>query len=223
MKRLITLGSFVWHVFLDYLFPRAESIVHLEHMTAEEMRDTFPTALWSTPTGYQAIFAYQHSGVRSLIWQIKYNRNQKLIETTGQLLAEETLPLLAEKSIDRPGKTVLLVPIPISQSRARERGYNQSELLARALIRAAPDLPVRLATDVLVKARETAHQTKTSNRQERLKNLQGSFACPDPTRLRGTTVILVDDVITTGATMREASETLRRAGAKDIFCISVAH
>ncbi len=104
-----------------------------------------------------------------------------------------------------------LIPVPLARVRERERGFNQSALLARAL---APRWRIPVWEDVLERARPTATQTRLTP-EDRRHNVSGAFrAHPGvSSRLRGTHVILVDDVITTGATLTECAATLFHAGA----------
>ncbi len=113
-----------------------------------------------------------------------------------------------------------VVPVPLSRERLRERGYNQSWELARQLARAL-DLEAR--ADALFRVRDTGHQLGL-HRQARSANLQGAFVVT-PRRaswVRGASIALVDDVLTTGATAHAATRTLRAAGAREVFLWVVA-
>ena len=187
------------------------------------MRNTFPRPPEGMDANHHAVFAYKHPLVREAIWQVKYNRNRILTNTLGGIIAEEIVELLSENLSVQKEREILLIPIPISTTRRRERGYNQSELLARAVSEHCPGLHLLYSPNLLLKTKETHHQSKSKNRQERLKNLIDSFSVTDKDRIADKTVILIDDVITTGATMREAEKTLIKYGAKEIICIALAH
>jgi ComF family protein len=111
-----------------------------------------------------------------------------------------------------------LVPVPLSPSRERERGYNQAERLATAL---APHWQLPVWTDVLVRTRATQSQVRLTP-SERAGNVSGAFAVPisQRTRLRGRHVVLVDDVITTAATVNAAVQALLEGGARIISCVT---
>jgi len=111
----------------------------------------------------------------------------------------------------------LIAAVPLSAGRLRQRGFNQAELLACGLAEkmALPVLPV------LRKVRETPPQTSL-NRAGREKNLLGAFELAGPSGVRGKTVLLVDDVITTGTTLNIISGVLVNGGASSVFCIAAA-
>jgi ComF family protein len=109
-----------------------------------------------------------------------------------------------------------LIPIPLASKRLRERGYNQSEVLARALARKwrIPVLP-----DLLVRTRETPTQTALTP-ETRLANVAGAFVAAKPPA--SAVLIVIDDVFTTGATLAETARALEQAGAKTVYGITFA-
>lgn len=114
-------------------------------------------------------------------------------------------------------KADVLVGVPLHGDRLKERGFNQAALLARALARST-GLPVSTA---LIRRRNTPSQTHLSAR-ERRRNVARAFAVSDPTAFLGATVVVVDDVATTGATLRECAATLLLAGAREVRAITAA-
>ncbi|PYP96272.1 MAG: ComF family protein [Gemmatimonadetes bacterium] len=109
-----------------------------------------------------------------------------------------------------------LVPIPLAPKRLRERGYNQSDMLARALAR---QWRIPVLADLLVRMRETPTQT-TLTPETRLANVAGAFTAG--TAARWATLVLVDDVFTTGATLAEAARALEAAGARRLYGVTFA-
>lgn len=138
------------------------------------------------------------SSLREAIHQFKFNQRIGLDRPLGILL-NRSLPI--DSSFE------LIVPVPLQRRRLRQRSYNQSLLLARELAR-HQHLPV--ATDLLVKKTETVPQQELSARQ-RERNLSQVFAVQR--QLKGERVLLVDDVMTTGSTVRACSQALLSAGA----------
>ena len=146
--------------------------------------------------------------MRDGIHALKYRNLRAAAPTLGRLLAQ----WLESKSV--PGD--VLVPVPLHRRRIRDRGYNQSELLAREVGRRT-GLPV--ARDVLVRTRDTAPQVSLS-RQERAQNVEGSFACAG--NVQGLRIILVDDVVTTGSTMFACAGPLRTGHAGSVWGLALA-
>jgi len=103
-----------------------------------------------------------------------------------------------------------VLPVPLSQSRERERGFNQSERLARSL---SDRWRVPVWSDVLERARSTATQTRLTP-EDRLANVSGAFRVRDTSRLRNAHVVLVDDVVTTAATLNACAAALFAGGAR---------
>jgi ComF family protein len=124
---------------------------------------------------------------------------------------------LATAASERLGGCDLVVPVPLHWRRRLSRGYNQAERIARPL---ATLLGLPAATP-LVRRRPTPPQTSL-DRAERRRNLRGAFATPRPAALRGRTVALVDDVVTTGATLEAAARCLLAAGAVAVVAVAVA-
>ena len=112
----------------------------------------------------------------------------------------------------------VLTWVPISRERVRQRGYDQAALLAKAVGKRLGVRPVR----TLKKIRNTAPQSQTGNAEKRKTNISGAYAPIHPERFSGKRVLILDDIITTGATISECARTLGAAGADKVFCASVA-
>ena len=125
----------------------------------------------------------------------------------GELL-REAVPALA---VD------LVVPVPLSRPRLRARGFNQALLLAEQV---AETVHGALTPDVLTRTDRPAQSGLSA--ADRASNLNGVFACPKPHDVRGCRILLVDDVITTGATVSACADTLARAGARRVSAIAFA-
>jgi ComF family protein len=142
--------------------------------------------------------------------RLKYSQERHLVEPLARLLLE----CLAA----RPLTVDALVAVPLDGARARERGYNQAALLAAPVAEA---LGVPLAPTWLRRSRPTRPQVGLSAR-ERRANVRGAFICPEPAPVAGRRVLLVDDVMTTGATLEACAEALVAAGAAGAWGLVVA-
>jgi len=148
--------------------------------------------------------------IRHAIHQLKY---QNLRAVAGPL-AE----LLHKYLVTNPVPGEVLVPVPLHKKRLRERGYNQSSLLAKGLGKLL-NLPV--VDDCLIRGRHTHPQAKTSNVEERRSNVTGAFTCHDH-RLQGKQVLLIDDVATSGATLDSCAAGLEAARATSVWGLVLA-
>ena len=108
--------------------------------------------------------------------------------------------------------------VPLSRRRLRKRGYDQAELLAKLIAKHLGQRPVRL----LKKLRDTPPQSQTGSPEKRRANIAGAYACLRPALVRGKRILLVDDIVTTGATLSEAAKVLKNAGAKEVICATLA-
>jgi ComF family protein len=157
----------------------------------------------------RSVFLYQGTGAR-LVHALKY-------EGGVWLQLEITALLKGSSRWSQFFGNGLLVPVPLHRGRMRARGYNQAEIIARALRKAFPDTDLLPA---LERIRDTPSQTFL-NREERLKNLRRAFSCT--VDLPDRRLVLVDDVLTTGATLNAAAEALSLAGTADISAFTLAH
>jgi len=165
-----------------------------EHTCARCIRSPMPF------TRARSAFVYD-SAVLEALHAFKYDGRMALAAPLGRMAAS------AAPAGEPPE---IVVPVPLHRKRLAERGFNQSLLMAR---RVAEDLGARLDYSNLARTRETLSQVGLREK-ERRKNVKGAFALRDPSVFSGRTVLLVDDVLTTGATMEECAGVLEEAGAR---------
>jgi ComF family protein len=168
-------------------------------------------------------FSYRDPIIKKLIWLLKYRGSNRAATLAASALISLYQEYLAELIHFSGNRSLLLIPIPSSNSRVRARGYNQAELLADALLRSIGETYLENGFTVLARSRETESQTKMKNRSERLRNPKDSFRILYPEKIAGREILLLDDVVTTGATLREAKRVLKSAGAKKVHCFALAH
>lgn len=165
-------------------------------------------------------FAISFSGydgaLRRLLHLFKYEQLRPAAGVLGSKLAEAITR--REISDSRP---VLLVPVPLHRSKRRQRGFNQSELLARMALRHLDRSSFALHAGNLRRVRATVSQTGLTRHQRR-ENVRGAFVVTAPERVRDRCVVVIDDVYTTGTTLNECARVLRAAGAKQVVVATVA-
>jgi ComF family protein len=154
------------------------------------------------------------SSLRDLIHLFKYQQVKPAAPLLGEFLQQAlaATPLPAE---------LMVVPVPLAKSKRRIRGFNQAEAIAAAFVRRQRSGRIELNAGVLVRTRDTASQTGLTSHQRRL-NVRGAFAVVQPERIKGKVLLLVDDVMTSGATAGECARVLLRAGARQVFVATVA-
>jgi ComF family protein len=150
--------------------------------------------------------------LRDVILRMKHAQGEVLAELVGQLWFDKIGPTLKQFAIDQ------VVPVPLHWWRYWRRGYNQSAVLARVLARG---LGVPLKKRCLRRVRATPSQTEQTP-AGRWQNMRGAFWARASSDLRGKTILLVDDVLTTGSTCSEAARALRQAGATRVIVAVVA-
>jgi len=154
---------------------------------------------------------YRNAAVADLVRSLKYDGSTHAARLCAACLADYLREEIASSKIFS-ARNILLVPVPLHKSRARERGWNQIELILNALPDEFRDGTIStLTTNVLTRTRATKPQTRLP-RSERLSNVAGAFSA-DESLVRDTHVFLLDDVTTTGATLANAATPLRKAGA----------
>jgi ComF family protein len=159
----------------------------------------------------RALFSYE-TFILNAIHQFKYKRNISIGEMLASFMADFSFP-----DIDFADYS-LIIPVPLHIKRLRERGFNQSLILARA-IEKKRQIPVNFS---LLKRRKFTLTQTGSNRNERKQNIKGAFEVSNKKKIAGKNIVLIDDVYTTGATINECSKTLIKAGAQKVAVLTLA-
>ena len=158
--------------------------------------------------------------MRDAIHALKYQGLTPAAERLGHMLAQA----IGQLQPDSP-EGFLVVPVPLHRSKSSHRGFNQARLLTRsalAALRAShPAWRMHLAAATVVRQRATESQAGLTPRQRRL-NVRGAFTVPEPSAVAGQNVLVVDDIMTTGATARAVAQALLRAGAANVWVATLA-
>lgn len=163
-----------------------------------------------------AAASYDNPVLKALIHALKFRGVKAAAEPLADLLARSVAASRASLA-GLAGHTV--VPVPLSRTRLRARGFNQAELIAE---RFAELLCLPITTRHLVRVKHAKPQSETKNIAERKENIRGCFSVNDPAAVVGKHFILIDDVTTSGATFLEAAHALKDAGAARVVALAVA-
>jgi|TARA_Y100000034_G_C6893075_1_gene411276 ComF family protein len=207
---------------LDFLFPPNKIEKRVQKITLDNLSQKTAYREVDKLSGIYALLHYKDTLVRDLIWTLKYRgsiHSAKLLAGVlyGVLLEDTSDSILFEAS---PHPTV--IPLPLAGKRERERGFNQIVLVTDELNKLDENNSFNIQTNILVRTKDTPSQTSLS-KEERRENVKGVFTVSNPGRIKEKHIILLDDVITTGSTVKEARRILLDAGAKEVTAIAIAH
>lgn len=154
---------------------------------------------------------YYEGNVRDSFHRFKFHEATGYAKTYGKYLAE----CIAE---NLNGEYDIITWVPISRKRYKERGYDQSMLIAQAAALYLDDVAVSL----LEKHIDVEKQSKMGSAEKRKANISGAYRVAEPELVEGKRILLIDDIITTGATISECAKMLKMAGASEIVCACIA-
>jgi len=196
---------------IDVIFPPSTDILLVREAGINTL---FARGRLHEVTGIHTLLPFQDPIVRACIHEAKFHENKKAITMLSKVLERHLNTL--------PHREYLLIPIPLSRARFRERGHNQVASVAKIAMTELKN--VMLVENVLVRTRHTKPQTDLP-KNKRLQNVADAFGIRDKNspRLKGAHIILLDDVLTTGATMNAARATLALHKPASITCVALAH
>lgn len=151
--------------------------------------------------------------LRDAVHKFKYNGKTSLAKPLGLFMAERVSSIFSRKA-----EAFLVIPVPLHKKRLKERGFNQSLLLARGIAE-IHHIPLDYLN--LKRIRYTEPQINLKG-EERLKNIRGAFAVENARIFKNQEILLIDDVYTTGATVAECTKVLKKSGAKGVFVLTLA-
>lgn len=201
----------------DFLFPpRVDEIVLRDISDDDFLAKVAPRLVPATRPGTVALLSFGDASVRAAIHEAKYHGSERAFRMLGSALADYLLD--ADDIRATRLNLVALVPVPLGKERLTERGFNQVEEVAKRAVR---ELGIKIETGLLVRTRETVSQISLA-REKREENMRGAFKTTRRTD-SAYTYIIIDDVITTGATLQSAINAMQDAGAEHIIPLALAH
>lgn len=199
--------------FLDILFPPRVDEIALQNVSTNDfLALVTPRLTPETRPGTVVLLPFNYPSVRAAIHEAKYHGSERAFKLLALALAEYLRD--ADDGFTKP----VIVPVPLGKERRKERGFNQVEEVAN---RAAKQLGGAVDATLLIRVRETTSQISLP-RRAREENMRGAFKA---TRRADAshTYIVIDDVLTTGATLQAAIDALKKAGAEHIIPLALAH
>ena len=240
--------SQIYQTILDALFPVSAAERELFSLQPEEAWEKLPRApgyagLAVPLQNTRSLFAYKDERVAKLIWHIKYKKSKLAVHIGAYAL----MRFFQEQTTHNDARKIIIVPIPITRKRRRERGYNQCELLTDEMKRLyTKSIQQRTAHasaslfefehNLLIRTHHAARQT-LKDRADRIESAKGIFGVnmevasqwlpldsgANSAASAHHRIFIIDDVITTGSTMFEAIDTLKKAGFMNVSGLSIAH
>lgn len=204
---------------LDILFPPRVDEIALRNVSTDDfLALVAPRLTPETRPGTVVLLPFNYPSVRAAIHEAKYHGNAQSFQLLALALTEYL------RDADDGFRKLIIVPVPLGKQRRKERGFNQvHEVLLRAL-RILGEEGVHtfmLDPDLLIRTRETTSQISLP-RRAREENMRGAFRVTRPAD-PAYTYIIIDDVLTTGATLQAAIDALKKAGAEHIIPLALAH
>ncbi len=211
-------------IFLNFLFPQSNVYTACQSITESDLLEALAVSESQTPILTTSLFQYKDTKVQTLIKGLKYYGFRHAAELFGQYMGEFLLEELSGENVLGEFREPLLVPVPITQSKKIDRGYNQSDLLAKYTAKyLRVVLPIDIAYDAIRRIGIAPSQAHTENKEVRKNNVAYQFVVTNKAKIRGRNILLIDDVVATGATLKAVSDVLYKAGAKEVRALVVAH
>lgn len=205
----------------DFLLPPRSDFEIVQKLTEEEIV-SFPKSLrvlgfeWIVP-----LFQYKDKRVKAIIWELKYKENIKPLPTVGKLIYDEIVQTISDIVIFNKNAEFLLIPVPMTEKSKIVRGYNQSELISKAILENDTQRILVYAPQWFLKIKETPKQSHSDTKEDRMRNLENCFEANK--NVSSKYVFLIDDVVTTASTLKEARKTLISAGVEEVYAFTIAH
>lgn len=217
MKGFYLFFKKMWSFVVDTLFPKSELQILIEKCDKEEFARILPRENYIFED-IESILPYRNKTVNQLTKLIKYGADINALKIAAIIYREKFLEIIGDEI---QGTKWLLVPIPASKQRKKEHGFDQMQYICEEIMKIENSTFLEYRCDILMRNDNRDRQTELKNRKNRIENMKNAFYTEGECRNRK--IFLIDDVTTTGATLRDARRALKNAGAKKIICIALAH
>ena len=187
----------------------------IHNVSAERLMDEYQKKFSQKNiiSGFTSLYLFERDKeLQFIIHAIKYNQRFLIGKYFGELIGKHFKQLFNDWEVD------IIIPIPLHHLKQADRGYNQSFYIAKGI---STQTNISVYTSTIKRKRFTQSQTKL-NQREREENMSGAFSIRRFSKVIGKNVLLIDDVITTGATISECAKVLKNNGAKNVYAVSLA-
>ncbi|MEK7662083.1 MAG: phosphoribosyltransferase family protein [Patescibacteria group bacterium] len=209
---------------IDFLFPaRCAGCGKTGGYLCLHCRSVLPRSQNSPNPEIETFYKYRKTALSALIWKLKYRGGRDIAKIIGELFWENLAEKMSEVKLFSGNKQILLVPIPIHPGKRRGRGFNQTELIGKEIAKLDGGIIFKYSPDIIIKIKETLPQMEIKEKNKRVENAAMSFSAARPESVRGQTVLVIDDVTTTGATLLDAKRALMSAGARKVYLAALSH
>ncbi len=175
------------------------------------------------PPYVHALYEYRNPVVKKLLTDAKYRKRFDGLRIFGRVLADSIIDLISEYIELNNYSRILIIPVPISNKRYRKRGFNQSEIITKEILQHLKEPIYELGLDLVIKIKDKTPQASIKNRNERLNSPIGTFKVIRPEKLDGALCVIIDDITTTGGTIKEMRRILLESGATEVIGLTIAH
>jgi ComF family protein len=192
-----------------------ECLSSIERADSSRLNSEYQRKFASTEiiSGFTSLFVFEKDeALQLLIHSIKYNKRFLNAKYLGKLIGENLRQEIMNWNID------IIIPVPLHSLRKTDRGFNQSKYIALGI---GNKLDIKLKSNLLKRNRDTESQTKLTQKEREI-NISGAFKAKHNKIIENKTFLLVDDIITTGATIRECGKVLLEGGAAKVYACSAA-
>lgn len=204
---------YTYNFFIEILFPKScFTCKKKDTIICRTCLNNFSRALTTPDLFIYSYFSYKDEKVKNILHSIKYYHRKDLIPALVNATIFEYLKLKTENCV--------LIPIPMHPFRKMIRGYNQAEIITKEY---SQILNIPYSTKILYRTKLTVRQVASKSKNERIKNQKGSFQIKNFVKNLNQTIILIDDVSTTGATINEARNIFLKNSFKNVIAITLAH
>jgi len=207
----------IYKTILNIIFPQNKIEEEIEELSPEGLsKKLYIKENWDVVS----MFKYKDPLIKQMIWSLKYKGDKHVARLFASILNDYLVEEVSDEIVFNSGIKTILVPVPLSKKRARERGFNQVSLITNELQKLGE---FYVNNNLLIKRKDTAPQTSLLKREDRVRNIKGAFEVNNTENIKNAHIILIDDVLTTGSTLIEAKKTLDRAEVFKISSITLAH